>query len=307
MMGSSIAPPTTAPEWLSGTQVLVTLLAALLLATLLVVRATAGSQSMLRSQVTSWWWLLPPVFLAWSIHPWGVWCLLGVINGLAAWELAALAGTAADRHRLAWRLGGLSLAVAAAAAAGAAHWAVAGLSLLAVGQWAVWRRAAGAGRVALLQALFAAQAAGLGCLALLAPPAGGPGSAASWFLYLCVLTALNDIAQFLSGKRFGRHALARRISPNKTWQGAAGGVLASAAVSVAMGHTLGLAGTGWLLAMGIVLSLAGLAGDLLFSAGKRHLGIKDYSRLIPGHGGILDRVDSLVLTAPTLLLALQVA
>lgn len=123
-----------------------------------------------------------------------------------------------------------------------------------------------------------------------------------WFLYLFVVTALNDVAQFIAGKSLGRRKVAQRISPHKTWAGLAGGVLASALVSVLLGRHLGLANAQAqvLLLLGALLALVGFAGDLLYSAVKRRLGIKDFSNLIPGHGGILDRVDSLVLTAPCL-------
>jgi phosphatidate cytidylyltransferase len=141
----------------------------------------------------------------------------------------------------------------------------------------------------------------------MAPASTPQGLSANWFLYLCVVTALNDISQFLVGTRFGRHKLAARISPNKTWQGVGGGLVFSVLFSLMVGHALGLAAPPWLFGMGVVLSVAGLLGDLMFSAGKRWLGIKDYGRLIPGHGGILDRVDSLVLTAPVMLIALRLA
>jgi phosphatidate cytidylyltransferase len=128
----------------------------------------------------------------------------------------------------------------------------------------------------------------------------GPRINLAWLFYLFILTALNDIAQFVSGKLFGYHRIAPVISPNKTWQGLAGGIVISQLVSLALGSYLGLASPLTLSLYGLLLSIAGFAGDLLFSAAKRRLGIKDFSALIPGHGGILDRVDSLVLTAPLL-------
>ncbi|MCH8622176.1 phosphatidate cytidylyltransferase [Undibacterium sp. TS12] len=126
----------------------------------------------------------------------------------------------------------------------------------------------------------------------------------AWFFYLCVVTALNDIGQFVSGKTFGKQTIAPRISPNKTWQGLIGGMVISMMVSTTLGLYLGLAGVKTLLMMGLILSVGGFTGDLIFSAAKRYLNIKDFSELIPGHGGILDRVDSLVLTAPLLYLGL---
>jgi len=135
----------------------------------------------------------------------------------------------------------------------------------------------------------------------------GPRLNLAWLFYLFILTALNDIAQFISGKLFGRHRIAPTVSPNKTWQGLFGGIAISQIVSLALGRYLGLADAPTLSLYGLLLSCAGFAGDLLFSAAKRRLGIKDFSALIPGHGGILDRVDSLVLTAPLLYCLLRSA
>jgi phosphatidate cytidylyltransferase len=127
-----------------------------------------------------------------------------------------------------------------------------------------------------------------------------PGQRLSWLFYLYALTALNDIAQFISGTLFGRHRIAPGISPNKTWQGLAGGVAVTLLLSLTLGHHLGLADAPHLALYAVLLSLGGFAGDMLFSAAKRSYGVKDFSQLIPGHGGILDRVDSLVVTAPLL-------
>jgi phosphatidate cytidylyltransferase len=122
----------------------------------------------------------------------------------------------------------------------------------------------------------------------------------AWLFYLFTLTALNDIAQFITGKLFGQHNIAPIISPNKTWQGLAGGLVATQLVSQVLGGYLALASFSTLSLLAVLLSLGGFLGDLIFSAAKRYLVIKDFSQLIPGHGGILDRVDSLVVTAPTL-------
>lgn len=276
----------------------------LAVATALVLRARpVGSSSMLRAQVTSWWRLLPPVFVAWGLDPLGVPLLVLLISLLAAKELHGLSEQPSVPG-LGPRFALLIAMQAALGAVGQGIWNVLLMLVLATLNAGAWHASGGAHRSALLQALFAAQAAGLWCMAVMAPVVPPQGEAATWFLYLCVVTALNDIGQFLIGTRFGRHKLATRISPNKTWQGFGGGLVVSAVVSMLVGHSLGLASLPWLFWMGLVLSIAGLLGDLMFSAGKRRLGVKDYGRLIPGHGGILDRVDSLVLTAPSLLLAL---
>lgn len=121
-----------------------------------------------------------------------------------------------------------------------------------------------------------------------------------WLFYLFVLTALNDIGQFVTGKLFGKHKIAPTLSPNKTWQGLAGGIAVSQVTSFLIGTYLSLAAAHTLVTYALLLSIAGFVGDLMFSAAKRSLAIKDFSALIPGHGGILDRADSLVLTAPLL-------
>ena len=288
-----------------GLTVIAALLVSLLLASALVLRPGGlGTRGALRAQVTSWWYLLPPVFAAWAWHDWGVPMLVLLISALAARDLHRLVAPGQGRTVDAG-LVLLLLSQVALMAAGPGALA-AGLLLALAAAAVLCRPAAGAGkRPALLLVLFALQAAGLACLPAVARAGTPRGTAADWFLYLCVVTALNDIGQFIFGTAFGRHKLAVRISPGKTWQGLGGGVLLSIVVSGLVGHQLDLGPWPALAGLGIALSLTGLVGDLLFSAGKRLLGIKDFSHLIPGHGGILDRVDSLVLTSPALLLALH--
>ncbi len=258
----------------------------------------------LRHQVNAWWRLFPFVSVAWLVHPWGPGLLLMLIGVLAGWEL--------DRHRVrtarlpsrAWCAGLLiwQLGVAGWGAV-AQPWTLAAVPLACAVLGGIYLRSRHTDD--LLTLVFALACAGLVFMACLPHLPGA--NAAAWFFFLMAVTALNDIAQFVSGKLFGKQKIARRISPNKTWQGLMGGVLASALVAWALGRWLGLAQTGYLVGLGLALSLAGFAGDLMFSAAKRRLGLKDFSTLLPGHGGILDRVDSLVLTAPLLYLALRLA
>lgn len=109
-------------------------------------------------------------------------------------------------------------------------------------------------------------------------------------LALFVIVWTGDIAAYLVGKRFGRHKIAPAISPGKSWEGLAGSVLASAAVAALMGSMAPLPHA----ILGAVLAVVGLGGDLFESALKRHAGVKDSGRLIPGHGGLFDRVDALL-------------
>jgi len=116
-------------------------------------------------------------------------------------------------------------------------------------------------------------------------------------LFLIVVSQLNDVLQYVSGTLVGRRRIAPHLSPGKTWGGLIGGLLGSAAVGAAL-HTLTPFTIGEAAIMGLVIAAMGFAGDIIFSAIKRDAGIKDYGRLIAGHGGVLDRIDGLCFAAP---------
>jgi len=129
------------------------------------------------------------------------------------------------------------------------------------------------------------------------PAAGGAGL----LLFVVALTQLNDVAQFCWGKLVGRRPVAPRVSPRKTVGGLVGGVATTVLLSwLAAPYLTPLSPREALLA-GALIGLGGFVGDLNISAIKRDLGRKDAGDLIPGHGGILDRVDSLSYTAPLFL------
>ena len=117
-------------------------------------------------------------------------------------------------------------------------------------------------------------------------------------LFLLLITQFNDVAQYLWGKRFGKHKILPTVSPGKTAEGLLGGVLTTTLLSVLLSPLLTPMSWWLALALGFFLAVIGFIGDVTISALKRDLGVKDSSNLIPGHGGILDRVDSLTYTAP---------
>lgn len=126
-------------------------------------------------------------------------------------------------------------------------------------------------------------------------PQAGP---AGLVFFLLFVTQLNDVAQYCWGKAFGRTKITPLVSPNKTWEGAIGGWITTGLVIWFLGPVftpvtgIGLATTA------LLLPVAGFAGDITMSAIKRDLGVKDTGQLLPGHGGALDRLDSLTFTAP---------
>ncbi|HAV51612.1 MAG TPA: phosphatidate cytidylyltransferase, partial [Brevundimonas sp.] len=117
------------------------------------------------------------------------------------------------------------------------------------------------------------------------------------FLLLFV-TEANDVLQYICGKAFGRHKIVPKVSPNKTWEGFLGGWILSAGLFWFLAPVFTGLDRIEALIVALVLPVAGFAGDVTMSAVKRDLGVKDTSRLIPGHGGVLDRIDSLTFTAP---------
>ena len=120
-----------------------------------------------------------------------------------------------------------------------------------------------------------------------------------WVLLALFSTFAVDTAAYFTGRALGRHKLAPSISPKKTWEGFAGGYAGGFAAVVALWAALDVdAGVRAILVLAATLPMAATAGDLLESWIKRRAGVKDASELIPGHGGVLDRLDSLLLTFP---------
>jgi phosphatidate cytidylyltransferase len=120
----------------------------------------------------------------------------------------------------------------------------------------------------------------------------------AFVLAAVITTVAADVASLLVGSAFGRHLIAPSISPNKSWEGFLGGALASILVAVIVVHFIHPWTVSKALVLGIVVAVVAPLGDLSQSMIKRHLGVKDMGRLMPGHGGILDRVDGLLFVLP---------
>jgi phosphatidate cytidylyltransferase len=124
--------------------------------------------------------------------------------------------------------------------------------------------------------------------------AGGRGL----LLFLVFLTEMNDVMQFTWGKLLGRHKIIPRVSPNKTWEGFLGGVISTVIIGFFLRFLTPL-NIYQVLFVSFMIAFAGFVGDIVMSSLKRDIGVKDTGTTIPGHGGVLDRIDSLAYTAPT--------
>ena len=152
-------------------------------------------------------------------------------------------------------------------------------------------------------ALFSAVYLGvpLGCLAALRGVFGREA-----LLLVLIVVWVSDSAQYYAGRLFGRHRLSPTVSPKKTVEGAVGGLVAGVAVMIALGRIwLPALSIWWLAGVGAVMVALGIAGDLFESLLKRSAQVKDSSGLIPGHGGVLDRIDALLFVGPGFYLFLR--
>jgi phosphatidate cytidylyltransferase len=127
-----------------------------------------------------------------------------------------------------------------------------------------------------------------------------------WLILALVPTWAADVAAYIVGARIGRRRIAPRISPGKTWEGTLAGFGAAAVVALLIATSAGIK-TGPTLLLAVLIGPIGFASDLLESAIKRAAGAKDSGTLLPGHGGVLDRIDSLVLVAPFVAFVLALA
>lgn len=126
---------------------------------------------------------------------------------------------------------------------------------------------------------------------------GYEGENAKLLFFLVVVVQLSDVFQYVWGKLFGRHPIAPTISPNKTWEGFLGGIVCAVLLGTSLWWITPF--NPWQAAlMALAIALMGFVGGLVMSAVKRDRGVKDYGSFIEGHGGVLDRVDSLLFAAP---------
>lgn len=242
----------------------------------------------------------------WLPTPWLALVAAGlVLAGL--WEWTRLTGLSAPLPRLGYVSANALMMAAVAWAAGPNLFALKAAALLGAGWWLLslawlWRYEFGQtdrGRYRILKLLAGSLAAVPAWAALVwlhQLPDHGP----RWALFALMLVWAADTGAYFVGVRMGRHKLAPRISPNKSWEGFWGG-LAGAGIVAVLG--LKLLGLGWadlptLVFLTLVAAMMSVAGDLFESLLKRHSGHKDSGQLIPGHGGMLDRLDSLLAALP---------
>ena len=171
------------------------------------------------------------------------------------------------------------------------------LRMITIGQTDGYLKAAGTIHWGLMTMVYSlSHAAFLLILRLRDEPEAFPG--AGLVLFLVVMTQANDVLQYLWGKSLGRRKIVPAVSPGKTWGGFLGGVGTTILLATLLGPWLTPMSLPQSLIAGCLIGLGGFAGDVSLSALKRDLHIKDSGSLLPGHGGILDRVDSLTYTAP---------
>jgi phosphatidate cytidylyltransferase len=135
-------------------------------------------------------------------------------------------------------------------------------------------------------------------LLVLPAQSGGPGDGASLVVYLVLLTELNDVAQYVWGKSFGKRKIVPQVSPGKTFEGLLGGIVTTTVMAVLLAPLLTPLDRWDAFAAGLIIGMGGFLGDITISSVKRDIGVKDSGTLIAGHGGVLDRVNSLMATGP---------
>ncbi|MCX6013188.1 MAG: phosphatidate cytidylyltransferase [Chloroflexi bacterium] len=123
---------------------------------------------------------------------------------------------------------------------------------------------------------------------------GGLTTGRNWVIITLFATAASDSMAYLVGRTIGRHSMAPAISPRKTWEGAIGGLIGGLGATIALAAILGISIDWKIVVLGLIIPVAGMLGDLIESMLKRSFGVKDSGNIIPGHGGVLDRIDSII-------------
>lgn len=265
--------------------------------------------SELKLRVKTWWYIILVFCAAIAFDRTVSVCVLGFVSFLAFKEFLSLIPTRRADHRvLFWAYLAIPIQY---------YWVAIGwygmfiifipvyaflflaMRMVLIGETEGFLRAAGTLHWGLMTTVF-----GLSHMAYLMalPAAGNPnGGGDALLIYLVLLTEVNDVAQYLSGKTFGRHKVIPKVSPKKTVEGLAGGVVTTTALAWLLAPWLTPLTAPESIAAGLIIGLFGFIGDVTVSAVKRDIGVKDSGSMLPGHGGVLDRLDSLTYTAPLFL------
>lgn len=259
----------------------------------------------LRQRIRSWWWMIGLLFVALLFNQTAAIVFFAVLSYLALKEFFSIVPTRLmDRRVLFWAY--LSIPVQYL-------WVGMGwlamvsifipvyvflflpVRMLLIGETKGFIRSAGVIHWMVMLAVYCLSH--LGALLTL-PITNDKAGYIGPVLFVLLMTQLNDVAQYIWGKSLGRHKILPSVSPSKTWEGMLGGCITMVFVAAFTGPWL----TGLNIAMsalaGAIMAVGGFFGDVVISSVKRDLKIKDTGRLIPGHGGLLDRLDSLIYTAP---------
>lgn len=230
--------------------------------------------------------VLAPLALAavWAGAPWFE-MMVALATALAAWEWCRMSGLTAPVPMAPVVLAGPVAAAATLAGPVPGLGAAGAMALLALLASLVWGRRAWGGAGAVYLAVPAAAAVWL---------REGVPSGHLVMLWLLAVVWATDIAAYAAGRSLGGPRLAPRLSPGKTWSGLAGGVAAAGLAGYGLGAAVGAASPAVLGGVGALTAVISQGGDIVESAFKRHFGVKDAGSLIPGHGGVLDRIDGLL-------------
>lgn len=295
-----------APEVLSTVGAIFAALVAGSIAVRVVSRKRAPEKTReLKERTKTWWFLCAIFFGAVLTSKAAATCLFAFVSFLAFKEYVSLIPTRrADRRVLFW----CYLAIPFQYYWAYSQWygmfiifipvylfLLLPFRMITIGQTDGFLRAAGTLHWGAMTTIFSvSHIAYLGLLDDTKTPCGSVGM----LIFLVVCTQLNDIAQYVWGKSFGKRKVVPSVSPNKTWAGLIGGVGTTTALALLLGPVLTPLNRQEALGAGLIIGIGGFVGDVVISAFKRDLGIKDSGSMLPGHGGILDRIDSLTYAAP---------
>jgi phosphatidate cytidylyltransferase len=259
----------------------------------------------LRLRITSWWWMIGLLFVFLAISANAAIIFFGFISFLALKEFLSIVPTRqADRRVVFWAYVAIPLQY---------YWVAIGwyglfiifipvymflfipMRMVLKGETGGFIKAAGILHWAVMLTVFSVSHI---AYLLVLPEKNAQAGGVGLVLFLLFMTQFNDVSQYVWGKLLGKHKIIPKVSPNKTWEGFLGGLLTItlaaglvAPLLTPLSHVEGFVA-------GIIISVSGFIGDVVISSVKRDLNIKDSGQLIPGHGGILDRMDSLFYTAP---------